>query len=39
MLASSEDEGSIMQPGPLILAALIFQMINDGLTKQALDRC
>lgn len=39
MLASFEDERSIKYPSPLILAALIFQMINDGLTKQALDKC
>lgn len=39
MLASFEDERSIKNPGPLILAALIFQMINDRLTKQALDKC
>lgn len=35
MLASFEDERSIKYPSPLIPALLIFQMINDGLTKQA----
>lgn len=39
MLASFEDEKSIKYPSPLVLAPLIFQMINDGLTKQALDKC
>lgn len=39
MLASLEDEKSIKYPSPLVLAPLIFQMINDGLTKQALDKC
>lgn len=39
MLVSSEDERSIKYPSPPILAPLIFQMINDGLTKQALDKC
>ena len=39
MLASFEDERSIKYPSPLIPALLIFQMINDGLTKQASDKC
>lgn len=39
MLASLEDEKYIKYPSPLILAPFIFQMINDGLTKQALDKC
>lgn len=39
MLDSFRDEKSIKYPSPLIQAALIFQMINDGLTKQALDKC
>lgn len=39
MLASFEDEKSIKYPSPSIQAPLIFQMINDGLTKQALDKC
>lgn len=37
--ASFEDKRSIKCVSPLILAPLIFQMINDGLTKQALDKC
>lgn len=39
MPVSFEDERYIKYASPLILALLIFQMINDGLTKQALDKC
>lgn len=39
MPVSFEHERYIKNASPLVQAPLIFQMINDGLTKQALDKC